>query len=237
MIAIKTMKFCCYFSFFFLSLVTGSPIRLGNVIKNVFGINIRRPLIEHYKCNNTYLPKNTKINCDCSDDCMKFGNCCFDKYWNPFLNAKAYLQKLINEKKKYNKQLTCRKAFDVSLHESQTYYMVTTCLNGSIVNFSSDLKDSIPVLARNGYLYMNEKCAKCNFIESYVHVNITAKCASIKSSHEYEGFATKDTFKNFEKCFFDILMNNYRAINVNHSHFVHVRMKRCTSFAILMMHQ
>ena len=124
--------------------------------------------------------------CDCEDSCLRFKTCCIDKLWNSTnpLPLQEYLEVLINETSKY-KGTTCESVFPL-VSGSQNMYMVSTCADGAVqedidgcLNINSlSYEYNIPVFGNDSFLYKNSFCARCNFIENFELVNLTADCRS-----------------------------------------------------------
>ena len=172
--------------------------------------------------------------CECHDDCLRFKTCCIDKLWNssnPIL-IQEYLEVLVNETSKF-KETTCESVFPL-VSGSKTVQMVSTCIDdaeqadidGCLNKKSLSYGYNIPVFGNDYFLYRNSFCARCNSIENFEFVNLTANCVSrtLESSQfDYvwgnetatttttaAAATTKDKinlYQNLEKCFFDIAKN------------------------------
>ena len=168
--------------------------------------------------------------CDCDDSCLRFKTCCIDKLWNSSnpLPLQQYLEVLINETSKY-KDTTCESVFPV-VPGSQNMYMISTCADGAsqediegCLNINSlSYEYNVPVFGHDSFLYKNSFCARCNFIENFELVNLTANCRSstkvpngpsrLLASLGNETTTTTTTtispktnpYQNLESCFFDI---------------------------------
>ena len=124
--------------------------------------------------------------CDCEDSCLKFKTCCIDKLWNSSnpLPLQQYLEVLINETSNY-KDTNCESVFPL-VSGSKNIYMVSTCADGAIkkdidgcLNINSlSYEHNVPVFGNDSFLYKNLFCARCNFIENFELVNLTADCRS-----------------------------------------------------------
>ena len=87
--------------------------------------------------------------------------------------------------------------------------MVSTCLPAAYkeevahCTNNSDIS-LLPVFGNDNYLYKNSFCAKCNFVEQFETVNITAKCKRRKTS----GISSNiNLLSQFDDCSFTILRN------------------------------
>ena len=152
--------------------------------------------------------------CDCHSGCMRYKTCCIDKFWNENkpIPIQKYLDTFVNESKKY-KDVTCEALLllnQYSLHKSEYIFMVSTCLptadKDDIAHCSNQSGISVlPVFGNDNYLYKNSFCAKCNFVEQFETVNITAKCKRRKVS----GTSTNiNLLSQFDYCTFKILRNS-----------------------------
>ena len=129
---------------------------------------------------------------------------------------------LVNETSKF-KDTTCEKVFPL-VPVSKTVYMVSTCIenadqadiDGCLNKNSLSYEYNIPVFGNDNYLYRNSFCARCNSIENFELVNLTANCNQFDHVWEY-GTTTTTTragttttkvrsniYQNLEGCAFDI---------------------------------
>ena len=126
--------------------------------------------------------------CDCDYDCMRHKTCCIDKLWNETnpIPIQEYLDKFEKVANKY-KDLTCEDVFPsvhAFGHTSERLLMVSSCLpNANIKDtlkclyiYDESYESTTPVFGIDKYLYKNAFCSKCNFVEEYEIVNITANC-------------------------------------------------------------
>ena len=154
--------------------------------------------------------KNDKC-CECTKDCMKYKTCCIDLLWNSEkpVPSQEYLDLFINVTNQY-KDTTCEPVFlvtdkNVQNNTSENILMVSTCLNHASHIDKEGCKHSIgttyesitPVFGSDQYIYKNSFCARCNFIEQYQLLNLTAKCASQGREHE-------NPYQRFMNCFFKV---------------------------------
>ena len=124
--------------------------------------------------------------CDCGDICLRFKTCCIDKLWNSSnpISLQEYLEALVNETSKY-KDTTCESVFPL-VPGSQNMYMVSTCegganqadIEGCLNSKLLSYEYTVPVFGNDSYLYKNSFCARCNLIENFAVVNLTARCVS-----------------------------------------------------------
>ena len=179
-------------------------------------------------CNGS---KSDRKCCDCNDDCLRFKTCCIDKLWNSLnpLPLQEYLKALVNETSKF-KDTTYEKVFPL-VPGSKTVYMLSTCIDnadqadidGCLNKNSSSYEYNIPVFGNDNYLCKNSFCARCNSIENFEPVNLTANCVSSnvelsQFDHMWEDGTTtvatragttttkvkSNIYKNLEECSFDI---------------------------------
>ena len=172
--------------------------------------------------------------CDCDTQCLRFKTCCVDKLWNSSnpLPLQQYLELLVNETSKY-KDTTCESVFPV-VPGSQNMYMVSACADGAsqedidgCLNINSfSYEYTVPVFGNDSFLYKNSFCARCNFIESFELVNLTARCESNREGPfgppilvpVLENVTTTTTttaspsktnpYENLESCFFEIIRSD-----------------------------
>ena len=172
--------------------------------------------------------------CNCDDQCLRFKTCCVDKLWNSSnpLPLQQYLELMVNETSKY-KDTTCESVFPM-VSGSQNVYMVSTCADGAsqedidgCLNINSfSYEYTVPVFGNDSFLYKNSFCARCNFIESFELVNLSARCESNREVPfgppilvpvwENETTTTTTTtspsktnpYENLESCFFDIIRSH-----------------------------
>ena len=172
--------------------------------------------------------------CDCSDICLRFKTCCVDKLWNSSnpIPLQEYLGVLVNETSKY-KHTTCESVFPL-VSGSQNMYMVSTCedganqadIEGCLNSKLLSYEYTLPVFGNDNYLYKNSFCARCNLIENFAIVNLTAQCeSSIIDTFGIildEGATTTTTttpasktnlYQKLSECHFDIARTN-RISNV-----------------------
>ena len=91
---------------------------------------------------------------------------------------------LVNQTSKF-KDTTCESVFPLA-SGSKTVRMVSTCIDdaeqadidGCLNKMSLSYGYNIPVFGNDNYLYRNSFCARCNSIESFELVNLTANCVS-----------------------------------------------------------
>ena len=168
--------------------------------------------------------------CDCNDICLRFKTCCVDKLWNSSnpIPLQEYLEILVNKTSKY-KDTTCESVFPL-VPDSQNMYMVSTCedganqadtegcLNPKLLSYEY----TIPVFGNDSYLYKNSFCARCNLIETFAVVNLTARCKSSTINTFgpkifFEGTTTTTTttpppktnlYEKLRGCYFDIARTN-----------------------------
>ena len=157
--------------------------------------------------------KGLKKCCTCTEVCMKYGTCCIDYIWKQSTGIlQEYLTLMMSQKSKFqnvNLHLECLEAFpEVSAHGHQSvkYQMVASCPR----NTSKEEKDlcrneylgETRVLGRDGFIYKNHYCARCNGQIALRMLNYTVKCKSytnIASSYFHEdGSSTK-----LRNCTFD----------------------------------
>ena len=176
--------------------------------------------------------------CECHDDCLRFKTCCIDKLWNSSnpIPIQEYLEVLVNETSKF-KDTTCESVFPL-VPDSKTVQMVSTCVNdaeqadidGCLNKKSLFYGYNIPVLGSDNYLYKNSFCARCNSIENFEFVNLTAKCVSSTLESYPFGYAwenetrtaaaettkvKRNLYQNLETCFFDIAKSN-RTLDIKY---------------------
>ena len=188
--------------------------------------NIKNPEISlmQYSCDG----RSFNRCCDCNPHCMRYKTCCIDKLWdknNPIL-IETYLDRFVNETSKY-KDLTCQKTLTLpSGHSSENILMVSTCLpkaaKGDVTKCLNDISGEfkVPVFGIDNYLYKNSFCAKCNFVNEFETVNITADCVSGPATAWFRPASlttqpptTKppvntNLLSRFRGCFFQIVRNN-----------------------------
>ena len=167
---------------------------------------------EKYLCSTNIRTryKNDKC-CECTKDCMKYKTCCIDLLWNSKrpVPSQEYLDLFINFSNQY-KDTTCEPIFpvidkNVQNNTSENILMVSTCLNHASHNDKEGCKHSIgttyesimPVFGSDQYIYKNSFCARCNFIEHYQLLNLTAKCTTQGREHE-------NPYQRFMNCFFKV---------------------------------
>ena len=172
--------------------------------------------------------------CECHDDCLRFKTCCIDKLWNSSnpIPVQEYLEVLVNQTRKF-KDTTCESVFPL-VSGSKTVRMVSTCLedadqadiDGCLNKKSLSYGYNIPVFGNDNYLYRNSFCARCNSIESFELVNLTANCvSSILEPFQFDYVWRNETatatapaaaattkvksnfYQNLETCSFDIAKN------------------------------
>ena len=221
------MKLCILFGLFNQLICQGNfPVNELYDIPPTFGV-----LAFDQFCDGKILNQNC---CDCDDQCLRFKTCCVDKLWNSSnpLPLHQYLEILVNESSKY-KDTTCESVFPVVLG-SENMYMVSTCADGAsqedidgCLNINSfSYEYTVPVFGNDSFLYKNSFCARCNFIESFELVNLTARCESNRKvpfgppilvpARENETTTTTTTasppktnpYENLESCFFEIIKSD-----------------------------
>ena len=168
--------------------------------------------------------------CDCNDNCLRFKTCCVDKLWdssNP-IPLQEYLEVLVNETSKY-KDTTCESVFPL-VPDSQNMYVVSTCedganqadIEGCLNSKLLSYEYTVPVFGNDSYLYKNSFCARCNLIENFAVVNLTARCESstidtFGPKIFVEGTTTTTTttptsktnlYEKLSGCYFDIARTN-----------------------------
>ncbi|XP_057307018.1 uncharacterized protein LOC130645146 isoform X2 [Hydractinia symbiolongicarpus] len=178
--------------------------------KDFFGVETFK-VISHL-CSISQQPLGGQKCCDCSDDCMKYKTCCIDKFWDYNTNDRLqpYLKFFFSKLNKY-KSMSCEPALSVSqTHAVQTYYMVKSCLpnvTGEDVERclqpSSHIKNDIPVLGNDTYLYRNLHCARCNLVFDYRFIDVQAKCENALK-FTLQKTITKEELKYLDKCEFSL---------------------------------
>ncbi|XP_057300227.1 uncharacterized protein LOC130630669 [Hydractinia symbiolongicarpus] len=152
------------------------------------------------------------ICCDCSDDCMKYKTCCIDKLWDDEKkdHLQTYLKLFLSESQKY-KNMSCEPALTVNkTHPVKSYFMVKSCLPNTTgddvercLKSSLHIKDDIPVLGNDTYLYRNLHCAKCNLVFDYKFIDIKAKCENA-SNLMLRKTISKEELNKLSKCEFSL---------------------------------
>lgn len=113
--------------------------------------------------------------CYCDDQCVIRKDCCFDKqFLKEPLPPKHYIQHLISSSKKYS-NIECGPIINMKLknHNIQKIYMVKNCPKKSqykeycASDIYYDPANILPVIDKNGVVYANQKCAKCNDVIEY----------------------------------------------------------------------
>ncbi|XP_057300226.1 uncharacterized protein LOC130630668 [Hydractinia symbiolongicarpus] len=153
-----------------------------------------------------------EICCDCSDDCMKYKTCCIDKLWDKKKNEnlEMYLKLFLSKSQKY-KNMSCEPALTVNkTHAVKSYFMVKSCLPNTTgddvercLQPGFHIKDDIPVLGNDTYLYRNLHCAKCNLVFDYKFIDIKAKCENA-SNLMLRKTISKEELNKLSKCEFSL---------------------------------
>ena len=180
-------------------------------LKEIFNISEDvRIAEENYLCSTKNIFNRNKC-CECTEDCMKYKTCCIDRLWNaekPVL-TQEYLDLLIDVTNQY-KDTTCEPVFpvidkNVQNHESEDILMISTCpkevnhinKEGCEESFGSSYESIIPVLGSDQYIYKNSFCARCNFINKFELINLTANCKTRQEENE-------NPYKSFRSCTFKL---------------------------------
>jgi len=146
---------------------------------------VSMPILQQYLCSD-YTGMGC---CSCEKYCMNKKQCCIDKLWNNTnpLQLEEYVEMFIREADKH-KDTTCEDVFPLASKlraGSKTYLMVSTCSSASTkedvdgcknINNELSYDYNIPVFGSDNYLYKNSFCARCNFIDKFDLVNISATC-------------------------------------------------------------
>ena len=113
--------------------------------------------------------------CYCDDQCVIRKDCCFDKqFLKETLPPKHYIQYLISSSKKYS-NIECSPIINMKLknHRIQKIHMVKVCPKKfqyeeyCASDIYYDPANILPVIDKNGIVYANQKCAKCNDVIEY----------------------------------------------------------------------
>ena len=113
--------------------------------------------------------------CYCDDQCVIRKDCCFDKqFLKETLPPKHYIQYLISSSKKYS-NIECSPIINMKLknHRIQKIHMVKVCPKKfqyeeyCVSDIYYDPANILPVIDKNGIVYANQKCAKCNDVIEY----------------------------------------------------------------------
>ena len=206
------MTWCAVFftSVIYVSFVTGSKYPL----KDIFNLSEDTEIAEeNYLCNlkNTKKMTNTFKCCECTKDCMRYKSCCIDILWNVDspVPSQEYLDLLINMASRY-KDTNCEPVLPIldknwRNHTSENIFMVATCLNhasyidkeGCQQSTGTSYESIMSAFGSDQYIYKNTFCARCNFIEQFQLVNLTAKSQTDQKEHE-------NPYERFINCFFKI---------------------------------
>ena len=181
-------------------------------LKEIFNISEDvRIAEENYLCNTRNILNINKC-CECTKDCMKYKTCCIDRLWNAEkpIPTEEYLDLLINVTNQY-KDTTCEPVFpvidkNVQNHESEDILMISTCpkeashinKEGCKESFGLSYESIIPVIGSDQYIYKNSFCARCNFVNKFELVNLTANCETKQKENE-------NPYKSFRSCFFKLI--------------------------------
>lgn len=113
--------------------------------------------------------------CYCDDQCVIRKDCCFDKqFLKETLPPKHYIQYLISSSKKYS-NIECSPIINMKLknYRIQKIHMVKVCRKKfqyeeyCVSDIYYDPANILPVIDKNGIVYANQKCAKCNDVIEY----------------------------------------------------------------------
>ena len=142
--------------------------------------------LEQYLCSGKRVK--TKC-CSCNFNCER-GHCCVDSLWNSTLpvDMDTYKEKLLQQAEKY-KDKYCLPVYPPAEqlgHFSAYVSMVQSCsrhasetdrkLCQEPTTHDTSMTMNIPVSDRNGYIYANSFCAKCNQVYDFEYQNITLRC-------------------------------------------------------------
>ncbi|XP_066922116.1 uncharacterized protein [Clytia hemisphaerica] len=172
---------------------------------------------EQYLCSGR-----RKRCCSCYEGCT--GDwCCVDTFWNETnpVNLETYKRSLVEKVDKAEKY-SCLPVYPKAVtlgHRTKNSAMIRICPYGSspedqnlCTNIDRDesLAASLPVKGDDGRLYANSFCAKCNSVEKFEFVNISADCTTyeVNSPSSPDSNLTHNSFKNLKsratKCIFGI---------------------------------
>ena len=138
--------------------------------------------------------------CSCGESCKSLGSCCFDFLWSKFhqniksisTNVKNYVKSVQNSTKGQSCLPMFRYLPEMSLWSGNNYIMVDTCLPEAdktdidgCLNTTSVGETNKPVYGKDGYLYKNSHCARCNNILQYRYDFMRFSCELTEPHHDY----------------------------------------------------
>ena len=213
-----------FITIFYVSSVISSKFPLKDILHFSQDVKVFE---ENYLCSidirNRY--KNEKC-CECTRDCMKYKTCCIDFLWNSTapIPSQEYLDLFMNVTNQY-KDTTCEPVFqNAQNNTSENILMISTCLKhanhldkeGCKHARETSYESIMPVFGSDQYIYKNSFCARCNFVNHYHLLNLTAKCTTQRIGHEEH----ENPYQRFMSCFFKVALtktitNYIKTCNIN----------------------
>ena len=139
-----------------------------------------------YPKQSLLMPVDSDRVCECEPKCMKFKTCCIDYLWKTTVNSyetvSEYTKRFVAESGKHP-DLECNPV-TIGLPDTfnaERFLMRSDCKDGATELekescYASEIPSDVrPVLSRNGILYKNKHCAKCNDVDEFTRLQLEAK--------------------------------------------------------------